>query len=203
MWTAFPSSDYYAGSAPPDTISGRCAFPSPTWLVSGRGVPDGSHVHLRTACQGRRPAVPLRPRHGYATVFPHGLRSDLCESDQESSRSRTRACVASSAHIHQVGAGPVLRGFMALVSRVHLSGSLAEPGRSGSSHPSRRCQGCLPSFPAPPGSNCPQLCCRAVTGQQRTIPGPHGSKAPRGADGGTGGTGTHGGGTGDFRNYPD
>jgi hypothetical protein len=34
---------------------------------------------------------------------------------------------------------------------------LAEPDASGSTAPSRRCQGCFPSSPAFPGTDCPQL----------------------------------------------
>ncbi len=66
------------------------------------------------------------------------------------------------AQIRQVGAGVVITGRQALVPRVHLPVSLAEPEPSGSASPSRRCQGCLPPAPASPETNCPQLqpgCC--------------------------------------------
>jgi hypothetical protein len=46
---------------------------------------------------------------------------------------------------------------MTLVAHVRLSVPLAGPGPSGSAGPSRRCQGCFPSSPASPGSDCPPL----------------------------------------------
>lgn len=40
---------------------------------------------------------------------------------------------------------------------LHLLTSLAGPGPSGSTDPSRRCRGCFPPSPAIPGSGCPQF----------------------------------------------
>ena len=56
--------------------------------------------------------------------------------------------------------GYSLEGLRSLVrSRHTLSASLAAPARSDSPRTSRsrRCQGCLPPFPAAPGSGCPRL----------------------------------------------
>jgi len=39
MWPAFPTSDYYGGSAPPDLFGGRCAYPDP----QAGYPPIGSH----------------------------------------------------------------------------------------------------------------------------------------------------------------
>jgi len=43
---AFPASDYYEASAPPDAISRRRTCPFPRWPREARATPDGSHVHL-------------------------------------------------------------------------------------------------------------------------------------------------------------
>ena len=63
-----------------------------------------------------------------------------------------------------------LRGFNHLVHSHHtLSALLATPARSDSPRASRRCQGCLPSFPAAPGSDCPQLHRAAATARRRGL----------------------------------
>ncbi len=57
---------------------------------------------------------------------------------------------------------PRLRSFTALVPLVCRLISLAGPGPSGSTRPSRLCQRCFPPSPASPGSDCAQLlpgCC--------------------------------------------
>jgi hypothetical protein len=82
------------------------------------------------------------------------------------------------AHIHQIGAGSTLEGVQPLVHSLRLSISLAGPGPSGSTGPSRRCQGCFPPSPAPPGSGCPQLHQAAATarrGGSLTRPRTHGA----------------------------
>src|SRR5260370_8696581 len=53
------------------------------------------------------------------------------------------------------------------MSLVHLPVSLAEPGPSGSTEPSRLCQGRLPPSPAPPELDCPQLHRLAATRRRR------------------------------------
>jgi len=55
------------------------------------------------------------------------------------------------------GAGSTLEGAQPLVHLRHASRSrLPGPGRLAVPASSRRCQGCLPPSPAPPGSGCPQ-----------------------------------------------
>jgi hypothetical protein len=65
--------DYYGASVPSGAHSGRRACPSPRRLREARATPDGSHVHHTTARWGRRPALPLRHRHGYAVDLHRGL----------------------------------------------------------------------------------------------------------------------------------
>jgi hypothetical protein len=59
-----------------------------------------------------------------------------------------------------------LEGLRSSVPRVHLPVLLAGPGLSGGANPSRRCRGCFPPSPAPPGSGCPQLHRPAATGRR-------------------------------------
>jgi len=75
MWTAFPSSDYYQPSAPPEAIGGRRAFPPRPHLV-GRpwtGAAGWFPRSPRTVRRVRWPAMPLRHRHGYAADLHRGL----------------------------------------------------------------------------------------------------------------------------------
>ena len=74
MWPAFPASDYYGSSAPPRRHQPATGLPADQ-LAAGRGGDrrDGSHVHSRTVRRGRRPAMPLQPRHGYAAGIHRGL----------------------------------------------------------------------------------------------------------------------------------
>jgi hypothetical protein len=163
MWTAFPSSDYYAGSAPPGAHSRRRTCPPPARPAGRRATPDGSHVHHLTVRRGRCPAIPLRPRHAYAADLQRGL-LDRRHEPAEKFPTHHVGARRIPAHIRQVGAGGVpLRGVRALVPHVHLPVLLAGPGPSGSTGPSRRCRGCYPPSPAPPGSGCPQLHHAAAT----------------------------------------
>jgi hypothetical protein len=45
----------------------------PCWLHEVRATPDGSHVHHELDRRVRRPALPLRHRHGYAADLHRGL----------------------------------------------------------------------------------------------------------------------------------
>lgn len=158
MWTAFPSPDYYAGSAPSGIISRRRACPPP---CGGRATPEGSHVHSSSDRRVRCPPMPLRPRHTYAA----DLRCSLPAGDFKTGSEVSRSCGCAplpSPYPPDWSWWRDLRGVMTLVPHVHLPVLLAGPGPSGSAGPFRRCQGCLPPFPASPGSGCPQLragCC--------------------------------------------
>src|SRR5450755_2488579 len=66
--------------------------------------------------------------------------------------------------------GASLEGVQSLVHSHHtLSALLAAPARSDSPRASRRCQGCLPSFPSALGSDCPQLHRAAATARRRGL----------------------------------
>ena len=90
-------------------------------------------------------AMPLQLRHGYAAVFHRGLPvSDIYRPRSSPTGPSQSGSRCNPAQICQVRAGgPVLRGFLALVPRVHLSVSLAGPVPYDSAGTSRRCQGCF------------------------------------------------------------
>lgn len=168
MRPAFPASDYYGSSAPPRRHRPAMGVPAERLdAVRVRDRRGGSHVHSRTLRRGRRPAMPLQPRHGYAADLHHGLPT----GDINRSRSSPHDIVAwvragiqpRSARFELVA---LLRGVQSLVPHVRLSVLLAGPGPSGSTDPSRRCQGCFPPTASSHGADCPQL---QPTGCDRSV----------------------------------
>jgi hypothetical protein len=112
--------------------------------------------------------MPLRHRHGYAAGIHRGLLTVDIPRPRSSPLARVRtATQPTSVRLELVD---LLRGFMTLVPHVHLPVSLAGPGPSDGAGPSRRCRGCLPPSPAPPGSDCPQLHQAAATTRGRCPP---------------------------------
>src|SRR5262249_44415977 len=74
MWPALPAPDYYGSSAPSRRHRPATGLPTDQPAAGrGGGHRDGSHGRSRTVRQGRRPAMPLQPRHGYAAGLPRGL----------------------------------------------------------------------------------------------------------------------------------
>ncbi len=136
----------------------------PGWPV-GREHRHGSHVHHRFPRQGRRPAMPQRPSTSTPQTFLVTTRPDrtaLRLGRPDAGRNPRQGSPQPSPHPPGSSWWFRLRGFMTLVPHVRLSVSLARPRPSGSTGPSRRCQGCFPPSPASPGSGCPQLqpaCC--------------------------------------------
>lgn len=76
MRPAFPVSEYYDGSAPCAPFSGPRAYPDATSLA-GPPAPGPRHTRFpRSLCfdqQAWRPALLLRPRHGYAVDIHRDL----------------------------------------------------------------------------------------------------------------------------------
>ena len=165
----------------PDAISRRRAFPSPTWHVSGRVTPGGSHVHLG-------------PFDGVgAQLCPWGLAMGTPQSFPMASWSSTPQRLRSRPTLGRAPLpGPYPPGLSrSRVERLydvrfaHLSISLAGHELSGGTRASRRCQGRLPPFPAPPGRATLSFGPPAATGSQRDRFIPARYKAPRGAHGDT------------------
>ena len=87
--------------------------------------------------------MPLRHRCGYAAAFPRSLPSSSCPPPREfPARPLHGRCAPHPAQIHQVRAGAASRGCHTPVPHVLLSVTLAGPRPSGSTGPSRLCQGC-------------------------------------------------------------
>jgi hypothetical protein len=107
---------------------------------AGRAAPGRFPRSCCDRLTGRWPAVPQRPRHGYAADLPRGLLAGV--NDRHQSRPQSRACAAARPISTRLEPVLPLRGFTALVPHVHLPVLLAEPGPSGSTDPSRRCRGC-------------------------------------------------------------
>ena len=107
-----------------------------------RATPDGSHVHLEIDRRARRPALPLRHRHGYAADIHRGLLAG-CHIATGSSPTpqASRVRTATSPYPPDLSWWAVKRR-QTLVSRVHLPVLLTGPAPSGSAGTSRRCQGC-------------------------------------------------------------
>ncbi len=170
MYTAFLCSDYYGSSAPPRQH--RPATDLPADRLAARRLrdrQDGSHVHSRTLRRGRRPAMPLQPRHGYAADFHRGLPTGDITQPKSSPPDRSQVGArCKPAQIHQVSSWRLLlRGFQPLVPHVRLSVSLAGPGPSGSTGPSRRCQGCFHPPWRSPDQAALNFAQPAATGQRR------------------------------------
>ena len=139
----------------------------------GEATPGGFPPSLPFAWRGRCPALPLR-----ACCDDHAATRHTPPNDATMPSSRAgfpafpRGSRAPLARPVSVGfePGASLEGVQSLVHSHHtLSALLATPARSDSPRASRRCQGCLPSFPAAPGSDCPQLHRAAATARRRGL----------------------------------
>ena len=151
MYDAFRRSDYYGPSVPPWSRQPTADLPATTTLAGRRHgqLQDGSHVHDVAIDGTGAQLFPLQPRHGYAAGLPHGLTTGCIRPASESPATDLAAGVhCCPALIGQVRAGVTLEGVQPLVHSRYASPSCsADPGPSGSTGPSRLCQGC--SHPHP------------------------------------------------------
>jgi hypothetical protein len=142
MRPAFPASDYYGASAPPGAVSRRRACPSSALAARGEGdtgwFPRSSSVDRRV----RRPALPLRYRHGYAADIHRGLPAGNHMATKEFSTTRRQWMRTATSPYPPDLSWWAVKGRQSLVSHVHLPVSLTGPASSGSADTSRRCQGC-------------------------------------------------------------
>ncbi len=106
--------------------------------------------------------MPLPLRHEYAAGIPRGLPTGDINRPKELPAFAGGCARQPSPYPPGWSWWRHLRGFLSLISHVHLLVLLAGPEPSGSVGSSRRCRGCCPPSPASPGSGCPQLvptCC--------------------------------------------
>jgi len=145
----------------------------PSHLLPGPGDREGPSGwfprSLSNRLTGSAPSYALQHRHGYAAAIHRGLPvGDVTRprsSPHNNDVMRVRAALQPrSARFELVG---LLRSVQSLVPHVHLSVLLAGPGPSGSTDPSRRCQGCCPPSLSSQRSGCPQLQRLAATSRRR------------------------------------
>jgi hypothetical protein len=181
MWPAFPTSDYYEGSVPPQDHQSTTDLPA-TALAGRRGgqSQDGSHVHHApvdgggaqlcscSLATGTPQAFPVASPPAFGTGFGVDHPRWSCTADRPSS---TRLEPASR-----------LRSFTHWVKlRLHLPVSLAGPGPSGGTDPSRRCRGCSHPPLRPQVQAAPSFKWPAATGQRWSPFTSTRYTAPRGA----------------------
>jgi len=183
MRPAFPTSDYYESSA--RSLGHQLTTSLPAADLAGRrgGQPkDRSHVHCLTDRRVRRPAFPRQHRHEYAAGLPRGLLAGPADRLRSRPSRHCSGVHCYPAHIHQVGAGSGLAGVQPLVPAfVHLPVLLAGPGPSGSTDPSRRCQGCSHPHLRPQARAAPSFIKPLRRPEGEVLSPPHGQTAPRGA----------------------
>src|SRR5204863_6336455 len=114
----------------PQAVGGRRAFPPGPARTAGtsRGPRGWFPRSPRTVRRVRWPALPLRHRHGYAAVsspWPPDRRGQTGQGVPAHSAWRVRTAIQPRSTGFELA--KVLRGFTALVPRVHLPVSLAGP----------------------------------------------------------------------------
>src|SRR5215212_2200002 len=163
LQTAFPPSDYYEASAPPDGHQPTTSLPATALAGQQEGrprvVPTFTTNRSTREMPSYTPAASPQVRRSLSSWPPHrfvhpgsGVARHVFIADAH----------GAPTQIHQVRVGSTLTGLHALVPLVHLLVSLAGPAPSGSADAPRRCQDCFLPSPASPGSGCPQLqpgCC--------------------------------------------
>jgi hypothetical protein len=157
MQTAFPSSEYYDGSARPDAFSRRRTYPAPTRTAGSGNNARPFPRSLATTRWTRCPALPLRHRCGYAVDLPRSLPRRKTTTSAESSPPpppHGRYAPPTQAISARFDLVITLRSFTTPVPHVHRSISPTGPAPSGSTGTPRPRRGCFPPSPASPGSGC-------------------------------------------------
>jgi hypothetical protein len=147
-----------------------CLSRQPGWVPGGGNDAGWFPCSLRIDRSAWHPALPRQHRHGYAAGLHRGLPAGT------PSRLRSRPPASGGRALHPGPYPPDLSrchayGALTLVPLVYRLISLAGPGPSGSTRPSRLCQRCFPPSPASPGSDCAQFppgCCDSPARRSRT-----------------------------------
>jgi len=170
MWTAFPPADYYTCSAPsrghqPTT---DLPFGDLDGQAGGRPEPVPTFTHA-TGRQGRCPAMPRQPRHGYAAVLHHGLRAgDFSWSGESPTTSVVWAHAADRPMSARFRADTPLTGLCHWFTRVAPSRLDCRTRAVWQFRPVPSLSGLLLPSLASPRSGCPHLLGPAATGPQRS-----------------------------------
>ena len=142
MWPAFPTSDYYEGSAPSRAHQSTTDLPAAA-LAGRRGgrSRDGSHVHHAPVDGGGAQLCSCSLATGTPQAFP--VASPPAFGTGFGVDHPRWSCTADRPTCTRLGPASRLRSFTHWFKlRLHLPVSLAGPGPSGGADPSRRCRGC-------------------------------------------------------------
>ena len=175
MWTAFPSSDYYGGSAPCRAHRATVALPAGPRAADRVGqARQGSHVHCVTlsgvGVQLCSDSIATSTPQAFLVACRTGVNNRL--GSRLPVRPFGAHCIP--AHIRQIGAGSTVTEVQPLVhSRYTFPPRSPDPTHLAVLGPSRLCQGCFPPSPAPPGSGCPQLQPSRCDDQAMEVSHPH------------------------------
>ena len=131
---------------------------APNWYerVDRRG-PVGSHVHHEIDRRVRRPALPLRHRHGYAADIHHGLPAAEHMTAKEFPACRRQQVRTAPSPYPPDLSWWAVKGRQTPISLVHLPVSLTGPTASGSTTTSRHYQGCSHPPQRLPGQAAPSF----------------------------------------------
>jgi hypothetical protein len=172
MYGPFVRSDYYGVSAPSRAFNRRCVYPThPDGSGAAGTMRDGSRVHREPIDQLGTQLCPGSIANGYAADLHRGLPTGT------PGRLRSRPSTWNSRALHPGPYPPDLSrchaygAFNTGFSRIPSDLARRTPNPSGSTRPSRLCQRCFPSSPAPPGLDCAQLlpsCCDNLAGRTHT-----------------------------------
>jgi hypothetical protein len=105
----------------------------------------------------RRPALPLRHRHGYAADIHRGLLAGNHMATKEFSTTRRQQIRTATSPYPPDLSWWAVKGRQSLISRVHLPVALTGPAPPGGADTSRRCQGCSHPPQRLPGQAAPSF----------------------------------------------
>jgi hypothetical protein len=185
MWTAFPPSDYYRPSAPPQAIGRRRTFPAdpPGGRVRGgspKVVPTFTAFRSSGEAASFAPAASPRLRRSPSPWPP-----DQQDQSDPGVPAHAGGAHRNPAQIHRVRAGGGLEGLYTADSSRPPSRLACGPTPSGSPGASRRCRGCSPPSPVvSPDPAAPSFYRSAATDRRRgshtrtRITAPRGARSP-------------------------
>src|SRR5215217_3315233 len=147
MWPALPAAEYYGDSATPGSHQPTAGLPATPLAVGREGRhPDASHVHCVPVGRGGAQLFPGSLATGTPQTFPVASLVAKVVTFGVAAHPATHrcpACTADRPRSARFEPALPLAGVPPLVHcSLHRPALLAGPGPSGSTDPSRRCQGC-------------------------------------------------------------
>jgi hypothetical protein len=157
-------------SAGTESPAATCRFPAASPYTPVSPPPSGPSVtrHHRGFTVFTRPAFPLPVTPGWdgsPWASPPSFTPRRCQRRMSRWGQALEHWPGSTSSTSVDPPLPRIHSLRAPSCRTPVS--LAGPGPSDGADPSRRCRGCLPPSPAPPGSGCPRLHQAAATTRRR------------------------------------